>query len=339
MHTGRGYSWWEVVRWTRFETAAFVLIGAVPTALYMLAGWKWLAVPWLPIALIGTAVAFITGFKNNASYSRLWEARTIWGGIVNSSRFWATQVLDLIAVAEGASESATATVKAHQESLIRRHLAWLTGLRYQLRESRSWENTPSHYDGKFRGTILVAEWDGRLDDELQARLSPADWKAVLDKSSCTAQLMALQSRELAAVNRAGLLTDWQHIAMTQTLEKLIEEQGRCERIKNFPYPRQFWTLNRFFVWLFICLMPFGLLEEFQAIDETFVWMAWPGSVIVAWVFHTMDKIGDSTKNPFEGGPNDVPVTALSRSIEIDLLQMLGASDVPPPLEPQRQILM
>lgn len=339
MHTGRSYSWWEVLRWTRFETAAFALIGGVPTALYMLAGWKWLAVPWLPIALIGTAVAFITGFKNNASYSRLWEARTIWGGIVNSSRFWATQVLDLIVAPPGSGEPVAATVKQHQESLIRRHIAWLTALRYQLREPRSWENTPSHYDGKFAGRIPVAEWDGRLEVELCAQLSPADQPEVLDRAGMATRILALQSRELAAVRRAGLLTDWQHIALSQTLEKLVEEQGRCERIKNFPYPRQFWTLNRFFVWLFICLMPFGLLEEFQEIDPAFVWLAWPGSVIVAWVFHTMDKIGDSTKNPFEGGPNDVPITALSRAIEIDLLQLLGAKDIPPPLEPQQQILM
>ena len=48
--------------------------------------------PWLPISIIGTAVAFYVGFKNNSAYARMWEARKIWGAIINSSRSWGMYV-------------------------------------------------------------------------------------------------------------------------------------------------------------------------------------------------------------------------------------------------------
>jgi ion channel-forming bestrophin family protein len=102
------------------------------------------------------------------------------------------------------------------------------------------------------------------------------------------------------------------------LSLLLASQGKCERIKNFPYPRQFATLNLLFVWLFILMVPYGLLQEFEKIGAAFTWMTIPATVVVCWVFHTMDKIGDASDNPFEGSPNDVPITSLSRVIEIDL---------------------
>ncbi len=83
MHTGNNYSFKEVIFWTRRDLFTLLIISALPTMLYYFMEWKWLALPWLPIALLGTAVAFVVGFKNNASYDRMWEARKIWGSIVN----------------------------------------------------------------------------------------------------------------------------------------------------------------------------------------------------------------------------------------------------------------
>ena len=100
--------------------------------------------------------------------------------------------------------------------------------------------------------------------------------------------------------------------LQKLLGELVDCQGKCERIKNFPYPRQFATLNYIFVWLFIALVPFGLLPEFAALGQNFAWLTIPFSALVAWIFHTLDRIGSVSENPFEGSPNDVPITALSR---------------------------
>ncbi len=96
MHAGKNFSLKEVIIWTRRDIYKFIIISAIPTLLYVLMDWNWLSLPWLPIALIGTAVAFLIGFKNNASYDRLWEGRKIWGAIVNSSRTWGIFVLDFV---------------------------------------------------------------------------------------------------------------------------------------------------------------------------------------------------------------------------------------------------
>ncbi len=118
MHAGRRYTLTQVVRWTRRDIYFFLILGAVPTALYHFLGWTWLTIPWVPIAIVGTAVAFIVGFKNNATYGRLWEARQIYGAIVNSSRSWGILARDLVADGEAARR------------LIHRHIAWLHALRY-----------------------------------------------------------------------------------------------------------------------------------------------------------------------------------------------------------------
>lgn len=86
MHIGKKFKIYQVLFWTRRELFLFIIIASIPTTLHQLLGWTWLSIPWLPAALVGTAVAFLIGFKNNASYGRLWEARKIWGAIVNDSR-------------------------------------------------------------------------------------------------------------------------------------------------------------------------------------------------------------------------------------------------------------
>lgn len=141
------------------------------------------------------------------------------------------------------------------------------------------------------------------------------------------------------MNTAGLLDDLRHVEMQNMLKDFFEQQGKCERIKNFPYPRQFATLNLYFVRLFIILVPFGMLKEFEKIGENYIWLTIPFSALVCWVFNTMEKIGEVTENPFEGTANDVPISAISRTIEIDLREMLGETDLPPKIEPVHDILM
>ena len=117
--------------------------------------------------------------------------------------------------------------------------------------------------------------------------------------------------------------------MTSKISDLIGHQGKSERIKNFPYPRQFATLGYTFINLFIMMLPFGivpefyklgqsLIEEFPLIGNYFIWLAIPFSACVSWVFNTMQRIGTVGENPFEGSANDVPISTIARGIEIDL---------------------
>ncbi len=127
--------------------------------------------------------------------------------------------------------------------------------------------------------------------------------------------------------------------MENILVNLYEQQGKCERIKNFPYPRQFSSINLFFIRLFTFVVPFGLLNEFQKLGDVYVWLNIPFSLIVTWVFMSLERVGEATENPFEGGANDVPITALSRTIESDLREMLDETTLPPAITPVNNILM
>ena len=86
MYTKKVFSARDMAIWTRFETLLFTVIIASFVSLYYFFDLAWLRIPWTPLALIGTAVAFVIGFQNNSAYGRIWEARKIWGGIVNTSR-------------------------------------------------------------------------------------------------------------------------------------------------------------------------------------------------------------------------------------------------------------
>ena len=176
MHAGRIYSLRTVMAWTRRETIVFVIVSAIPTGLYAGLEQTWIGLPWLPIAMLGTAVAFITGFKNSASYDRTWEARKIWGGIINASRRWAFAILDFATISgsETGSETGSDTedLDATKRRILHRHIAWLTALRYQLREPRMWEST-KHSDLEFRRRNYAIPEDARsLSEEWANVLSP-----------------------------------------------------------------------------------------------------------------------------------------------------------------------
>ncbi|MEO0778876.1 MAG: bestrophin family ion channel, partial [Bacteroidota bacterium] len=111
-------------------------------------------------------------------------------------------------------------------------------------------------------------------------------------------------------------------------------QGKAERIKNFPFPRQYATVNYFFVVLFVFLLPFGMLSVFVNPSQShLIWFTIPFTVVVSWVFWTMEMIGDYSENPFEGLYNDVPITSMARGIEIDIRQMLDETELPPSIQP------
>ena len=78
MYTKKVYKGFDMVKWTRFESILFLAIGAAMVALYYFFDLSWLKIPWTPLALIGTAVAFVIGFQNNSAYGRIWEAGKIW---------------------------------------------------------------------------------------------------------------------------------------------------------------------------------------------------------------------------------------------------------------------
>lgn len=289
-------------------------------------------IPWVPLTLLGIALAFYVGFKNNSAYDRTWEARKIWGGIVNSSRSWGAMVTGFVTNEFADEKVSEEELKAIHKRLMYRHIAWLYRLKRQLRTLKSWEHDKK-LNRDYRKYILELFPVEDPEAELQNFLADEEVQKILSvKNGCT-HLIHQQSEELKELKAKGLIDDFRHMEMQALLTEFYTLQGKCERIKNFPLPRQYASLSIYFVYIFIFLLPLGLLSAFTDANmpEYMVWGIIPFTTLLAWVFYMMEGAGDYTENPFEALAFDVPMSSLTRTIEIDLREMLGETDLPEPI--------
>ena len=338
MYTKKVYKGLDMVKWTRYETLLFIAIVSVVVALYYFLDLSWIKIPWTPLALIGTAVAFVIGFQNNSAYGRIWEARKIWGGIVNTSRTFGMFVQDMVTNEHTSVQLSKEELNHEIKTLTYRHIAWMAALRHAMRASKPWETfTDEKTNREWSKIIRPPEWDASVDEDLKPYLSEKDLAYVMSKNNKQTALLYLQSHHLRRLKENGVVWEFSFLQLESVLEELFTLQGKSERIKNFPYPRHFASLNHYFMWVFVLLLPLAIVPQFAEIGQgmienhpitgaLFIWLSIPFYVAVAWVFHTMERIGRTGENPFEGSANDVPISTIARGIEIDLRQNLGETD-------------
>lgn len=310
------------------------------TALYYFTHWKFLIIPWLPLSLIGTAVAFYVGFKNNQSYDRLWEARKIWGAMVNSSRKLGTMVKNM----KTQSTTSNEITDNIRKRIIYTHIVYLYQLREQLLKPTVWEHVSLYgiygfYNQKRRDRIFD-DFEKELKEIHYLRyISDEEMQALKNFSNPAAQILDRQTLLLQNLLDEQSINCLQQIELQSVLNSFYDDQGRAERIKNFPFPRKYASFSFVFVCIFVFLLPFGIIGEFAKLDPEMVWLSIPVGVIVGFIYVVMELIGDYSENPFEGLQNDIPMLSICRIIEIDLLQMLEEKDIPESIKPKNNILL
>jgi putative membrane protein len=322
-----------IFRWTFKSSMLFILNATIPAVLHIYFDLTFLAIPWALVALVGTAVAFLISFQNNAAYDRVWEARKIWGGIVNATRSFTLFTRDMI-------QDDPESIKA----ILYRHRAWLTSLRFSMREHKSWE-IPQIVNEKhieqFNRLRYNPERVETLSDSLSPLLSQEDFDHVSKSPNKPSAILTLQSKHFTSLKSQGKIWEFSLLKIQDMIEELYTLQGKSERIKNFPYPRQYFTLGVHLTWTFIILLPYAILPEFtklgelfaqtKGIDPTWFTMASiPFITCVSWIFHTMGRMGRAGENPFEGTIHDVPISAMARNLEIEISHLL---DEPESLRP------
>lgn len=306
----------------------YLIISTVAYTLYIHGKVAALAIPFLPVATIGTAVAFYVGFKNNASYERLWEARKIWAELEHISRFFAMIV---------AKEH---SIDSKKQSLIYRQLAWLNCVRIQLRQRATFHDVSME---ELSHVKIAAERRKEADatEEMRAMLvqfvDDDEMNLVLAKRNVATQLLFQQAVALDSLKDVLKAEDYAKII--DTINSCSQQQAAAERINSFPFPRQYAYMSTLFVNIFIVLLPFSLIGELFKNDPKLAWLTIPFSMLISWVFYTMEKVGDTSENPFENGINDVPMAAICREVEIDLRTMLNEKEIPSPLEAVDSILL
>lgn len=328
MYIKRNYGFWMTFNWSRKPFLyGFAYATVICIASYFIG--NQVTLPWQPVSVIGIAVAFYLGFKNNSSYDRTWEARKIWGGIVNDSRSFGAAVTSFV---KGENQE-----KVHKE-LIYRHIAWLTALRHQLRLSRPWEHTNIRLNEKYAPTVCE-DYTDKLENELIKFLTQEEIDSLDVKTNTATQIIKKQSERLQELKDKDYFEDFRHMEFYQLIRSFYDGQGKAERIKNFPFPRQYASTALWLTLVFCVFVPFGLLDVFKHFNNWLYWLTPLVSALLIWVFMLMEKIGDYSENPFEGTYNDVPITSIARAIEIDLREMINDSNIPKATEPENGFLM
>lgn len=283
----------------------FIIYGSAACALYSY--YDHLSFPVSEISVLGIAVAILLGFRNNEAYNRYWEARTAWGDLMNYSRNFGSQVIGYIQPQVGREREIQRDFKVHKE-LIYRHLAFLNALRLQLRQEETW-------------------------DELKPFLSDSEFNKLNTAINKATLINHWQSVRLKELYKLGQLEKEAYVyGLMVSIKEFFAAQGRCERIKSTPLPRQYGFFTKSFVWVFVLLLPFGLVQHLG-------WGTLPIYIILATIFTITELIGSRTEEPFEGKLEDVAMSSVCRKIEIDLRQQLGESEIPPLLEPKEGVLM
>ena len=248
---------------------------------------KEIAVPLGAVSIIGGGLAFFLAFRNNSAYDRWWEARKIWGGIVNISRTFAGYVTTNID-----------TDQSSKEKIVRRHAAWINAVRIQLREQDKWEE--------------VFKWV----DEDEAEIYK-------DKANKATQINHKQLEVFAGLKRDGKIDMFEHQMLSDCIRQMYELQGKAERIKKTTFPFFYTYFTRMFLWVFILLLPFGLVPVMG-------WESLPITIVTSFIFFILERTGTATMVPLDRNTSGTPMSGLCRVIEIDILQQVGSKNIPEP---------
>lgn len=333
----------RMLEWSGIQMVVLLLTTSSVAALYYFKIIE-IAIPWLPISVIGTAVAFYVGFKNNQAYERMWEARKIWGGIINQSRIWGMQVDGYVSTTFNKGID-NMELKKIKQRLIYRHLAWLYTHREQLLKPTSWEHISqkgmvAHTAGYFQrnfGLGLIEEEVSKV--QLKNFIGARELERLNTAKNKATQLINEQSRDLRELRKQEVIEDFRHIELMEVLGQFYELQGKNERIKKFPFPRQYSSSSKIYTNLFLLFLPFSMIPSMMEIGMIGLWVSIPITALISWIYLTMEATGDYSENPFQGMANDIPMLSLCRTIEIDLRQMLNETDLPAPIAAKKDILM
>ncbi len=246
-----------------------LLWGEIATSIYVFAPVNWLAIPWSPISVLGIAVSFFVGFKNNQCYDRMWKARKIWGAIVNDSRSWGSMTKGFIRNLHAESEHGEPQLQEAKKRLIHRHIAWLYTLRGQLLIPAKWEHVNQGMKiGKLNkkrqenwGSDVFKEFTDKI--HIEPMISSEEFSKMSAFKNQATYLINQQSEDLKKHRKDGMIDDFRHMEMQSLLNLFYAHQGKCEHIKKFPLPRQYASMNLIFIGIFIFLMPFAMAGAFQ----------------------------------------------------------------------------
>ncbi len=302
----------RVIQYLRFELAVSLALSALVYFLYQWEGISQFSLPFSTAAILGSALAIFLAFRNNSSYGRWWEARTLWGGIVNSSRVLARLVVTFTDSHRHQGQYDAGRSEAFKKRLTYLQIAWVWALNYHLRRTEKWDALKPFFTEE------------------------ADFEAVKASQNKPNFIQLLMGRHIYAAMGDGTLGGFDSFQMEGQLLALANYQGGCERIKNTPLLRQYHYFTKLFLLAFMLVLPFSLIGDFARMQMPAMMI--PVSVLISFVFGVMGRVGEVNEDPFENLITDVPLDALCNTIERDLRETLGEKELPAKLMPVKGFL-
>lgn len=236
-------------------------------------------------AILGTIISLLLAFRSNQAYDRWWEARTIWGAIVNDSRSFARQVLTFVDNSYDNEDKS-----AIRERIIKRQIAWCHSLSHHLRGQNARQS-------------------------LSRFISDEEKQAVGTMTNTPLGLLEQHGNDLRLLLRLGWINEYQQIALDETLNRFSNGMGACERIKNTVFPVTYSVYIHMLVMLFVLLLPFSIMEFLGVFQIPLV-------VAISASFFLIEKMAIHLQDPFENKPTDTPTTTICNKIELDLRELL-----------------
>jgi ion channel-forming bestrophin family protein len=290
-----------VVRYMRSELAVSSLLSLAVYWLHTQQQLDKIGLPFSIAAILGSALAIFLAFRNNNAYNRWWEARTIWGSILNNSRIFARQIIANADNALSGGKVAATTIEAYKKEMVYRQIAFAHALRMHLRGQHNWS-------------------------DLSHLLGEVEFGQVQHKQNIPNFLLFIQGKRIKEGTKEEILGAFDNISLEPTLAGFNNFQGACERIKNTPLLRQYHFFTKLFLLVFMAVLPFALIGDFSKMGAPALVV--PISILIAFVFGVMGKVGEVNEDPFENRITDVPMSTLCTTIERDLREMLGETDLP-----------
>lgn len=273
--------WFKLIKWDMLTVALFIA-----AAHYLNNYLPDVKIPLSIGTFLGTAIALLLSFKLSQSYDRWWEARKIWGAIVNDSRTLVMQLKSFVISGD----------KERINIMAKRQIAWCYALGKRLRDLDDLENTDAY-------------------------ISANEFENIKNSSNVPLALLDFHSEDIMRLHQDKQINDYQQIQLNSTIVRLCDSMGMAERINNTPFPKTYRLTLHFFIYIFIVTLSFSLtgLRDF---------VEYPLLMLISLPFFLLEKISQTIQDPFVNKPSDTAVTAIARTIEVNINELIDEPLLP-----------
>jgi putative membrane protein len=274
---------------------------------------SYLEISFVPFTALGVAISLFLGFHNNASYDRWWEARTLWGAQIISVRNVIRFVLGSLVEDEEAPPSDDKHYKMWRQDVIRLCMAQTHAFRAQMRP------------------YCVRDGENQATQDRDRFLTEQEFTIVSASPNPANAILLEAGKIVGRVHRHGLIDTFSMIQVSKLIDRLCDIQTACERIQNTALPLAYSLLVHRTAAIFVALAPFAMVDSMG-------WWTPLFTAVLAYTFFGLDELARQIQEPFGDEPQCLALSAMCRTIEIDVSEALGR-EIPPKLTPSLSVLM